>query len=123
MLIKLARSFPDGCFDIEHLWCYDHSSMNARKQFIQKIVVDILWGREDIQHYPPRQLDQLEAGVYEVIQAKDTHMEGDKLLVHEVFWDLIYQRVLTLGIDLANREFPFFRLHSDFEDNIAKISP
>jgi hypothetical protein len=50
-------------------------------------------------------------------------MEGDKLLVQEVFWDLIYQRVLTLGIDLANREFPFFRPHSDFEDNIAKISP
>ena len=58
-----------------------------------------------------------------MIQAKDTHMEGDKLLVQEVFWDLIYQRVLTLGIDLANREFPFFRPHSDFEDNIAKISP
>ena len=48
-------------------------------------------------------------------------MEGDKMLVQEVFWDLIYQRVLAVGIDLANREFPFFRLHSDFEDNITKI--
>ena len=63
----------------------------------------------------------MEAGVYEVIALEDVHMEGDKLLVQEIFWDLIYQRVLTLGIDLANREFPFFRLHSNFEENVEKI--
>jgi hypothetical protein len=95
--------------------------MNERKQFIQKIVIDILWGRKDIRNYPPRQLGQLEAGVYEVVGDEDAHVEGDKLLVQEVFWDLVYQRVLTLGTDLLNREYPFFRLHSDFEENVAPI--
>ncbi len=52
---------------------------------------------------------------------EDVHMTGDKLLAQEIFWDLIYQRVLTLGIDVANREFPFFRLHSNFEENVEKI--
>jgi hypothetical protein len=97
--------------------------MNERKQLIQKIVLDILWGRKDIVQNTPRQLDQLEAGVYEVIGLEDVHQDGDKLLVQEVFWDLIYQRVLTLGLDLANREFPFFRLHSDFEENAEQLNP
>ena len=96
--------------------------MNKRKQFIQQIVLDILWGRKEITHHSPRQLDHLEAGVYEVIDAEDQHVEGDKLLVQEIFWDLIYQRVLTLGTDLANREFPFFRLHTDFEENVNQLA-
>lgn len=32
----------------------------------------------------------------------------DKNMIREVFWDLFRQGIVTLGVDDANREFPFF---------------
>jgi hypothetical protein len=46
--------------------------------------------------------------------------DSDAVLVQEIFWDLIVERVLTIGADAANSQLPWFRLHSDAKDNLRR---
>jgi hypothetical protein len=38
--------------------------------------------------------------------------DEDQLMLLEVFWDLFLERVITLGADPVNYQFPYFRPHS-----------
>lgn len=87
---------------------------------IRSVVLDILAEREKTR-YSPDQYNSLLTGVAEVLDrregtgAQDHHREPvlsgtDRELCREVFWDLFRQGVITLGLDDANREFPFFRV-------------
>ena len=95
--------------------------MDHSYEEIRSVVLDILAGRETQLHYPPEQFGNLLVGVAEVferrdgIASRDRHQEphlspNDRELCREVFWDLFRQGVITLGVNDANREFPFFRV-------------
>ena len=44
---------------------------------------------------------------------------GDTPLINEVIWDLIVERVLTVGSDSSNQELPFLRL-TEFGSEVVK---
>jgi len=103
--------------------------MNERKKLIRGIVLDILFGKENVQ-YPPTQFLSLCAGVAAVMARRNVPAspgrlpinfsglsEEDSLFIHEIFWDLIVERVITIGSDSANLEYPWFRLHSEAKAN------
>jgi hypothetical protein len=100
--------------------------MTKRKKEFRKIVLDIIAGRE-ASKYEVYQKDAFFGAVAEVLQRqtgktpddhdrypRDPRLEhDDKLLVQEIFWDLILERVITPGLDFPNSELPYFRLHSE----------
>ena len=100
--------------------------MNARKAELRKIVLDLVFGRKQVT-YAPNHYTHLSLGVAEVLYVQkavggwgsEQKLDGeDELLVLEIFWDLIVEKVLTVGIDSSNRDFPYFRLHSEAETNL-----
>lgn len=91
---------------------------------IRNAAIDILAEREKTQ-YGASQYANLEASVAEVLQKRDLQANpphsyhgqpdlshADALLFQEVFWDLFRQGITTLGLDRANKAFPFFRVSS-----------
>jgi hypothetical protein len=106
--------------------------MAKTKSEIREIVLDILFGRERTE-FGASQFGNLALGVAEVIARRDAITQNrmsdgrslelsnsDKMIMHEVFWDLFIDRVITIGLDCNNREFPWFRLHSEAEENVKK---
>ena len=47
----------------------------------------------------------------------------DKLTINEVVWDLILERVVTLGADAPDSSFPHFRLTKFGQDYISQSAP
>jgi hypothetical protein len=47
---------------------------------------------------------------------------ADESLVQEIFWDLVVEKVLTIGKNPANPNFPWFRLHSEASENIPEAA-
>ena len=108
--------------------------MNERKSELRSIVLDIVFKRAGVT-YAPSQFGHLTAGVAEVLSRNETQQpysasvfqpearlsEPDWLLVQEVFWDLVSERVLTPGMNSANSDFPWFRIHSQAESNLASV--
>jgi hypothetical protein len=47
----------------------------------------------------------------------------DKLTISEVIWDLIQERVVTPGENMADQDFPFFRLTKFGQDYISQSAP
>lgn len=109
--------------------------MNERKQLIRGIILDIFFRNEKVSH-SVTQYNNLINGVQEVMVRRkispsagyaplDIHgqlAEKDLMIIQEVFWDLVIDKVITLGSDHANPEFPFFRLHSEAENNLKLIN-
>lgn len=102
--------------------------MNARKAELRKIVLDLVFKRTQVT-YAPNQLVHLSLGVAEVLNrgmstggwGSEQKLNGeDELLVMEIFWDLVMDKVLTIGINSSNRELPHFRLHSEAEANLRR---
>ena len=101
------------------------------KQDLRTIVLDIIFGRRDVT-YQPSQFGHLTAGVAEILTPRQVSGsvfqpeakldEDDWLLVQEIFWDLVSARVITLGTDSSNKDFPWFRLHSEAESNLASAN-
>ena len=100
-------------------------SLNPRKAELRKIVLDIVTKREHV-HFDPFHFGHLTAGVAEILgrgnirtgfatpyQTEARLDEEDWISVQEIFWDLVYERVLTIGQDKPNPDFPWFRLHSE----------
>jgi hypothetical protein len=98
--------------------------MDYSYEEIRNIALDILAGREHAQ-YEPTQYAHLEADIGEVLRRRSGRTDAshsylgeqelsynDGLLFQEVFWDLFRQGVITLGMDRANQNFPFFRVSS-----------
>jgi hypothetical protein len=98
--------------------------MDHSYEEIRNIALDILAEREKTQ-YGAGQYANLEVSVAEVLQRRDGQTNpphsyhgqadlsyADALLFQEVFWDLFRQGITTLGLDRANKNFPFFRVSS-----------
>lgn len=98
--------------------------MDHSYEEIRNAALDILAGREKAQ-YEPSQFEHLHVNVAEVLRKRDGRSDdshsyqgeaqlshGDALLFQEVFWDLFRQGIITLGMDRANKEFPWFRVSS-----------
>jgi len=95
--------------------------MSHSHEEIRAVALDILAGRETCS-YPPNQYEHLRIGIAEVfsrrenpIQQRQERMprrldDQDSEIFLEVFWDLFRQGIITLGMNDANREFPFFRI-------------
>jgi hypothetical protein len=101
--------------------------MITRKAELREIVLNIIFQR--VQVFDPFQFGNLTAGVAEVLSQRSGNLPNpsnypserrlkdcDEVIVREIFWDLFIQRVITLGADAANADFPHFRLHSEAAD-------
>jgi len=92
---------------------------------IRSATLDVLSGHE-VTQYGADQYDHLKIGVGEVLRTRDGTAKPppgsfpadtalapeDADLFLEVFWDLFRDGVITLGLNDANKEFPFFRVTS-----------
>lgn len=88
---------------------------------LRSVALDVISGREKVA-YETSQYEQLSLGVGQVFAQREGRVQhghsgatypldaADKDLMLEIFWDLFRQGITTLGINDANREFPFFRL-------------
>ena len=88
---------------------------------LRSVALDILAGREKAP-YEPTQYEHLSLGIGQVFAQREGRIQPghfgatypldrqDKETLLELFWDLFRQGVITLGLNDANREFPFFRL-------------
>jgi hypothetical protein len=81
---------------------------------------------------PPSQLVNLELAVANEFRRRrglspqpEEIAEGfrgaDWLVFQEVFWDLIFERVITPGTDSSNAELPRFRIHSEARENLKRL--
>ena len=102
--------------------------MNPRKAELRAIVLDVVFRRRQVT-YSPTQYGHLSLGVAEVAYQKKAIGgwgseqrldEDDEMLVQEIFWDLVVEKVLTIGLDSANSKYPFFRLHSEAKANLKE---
>jgi len=100
--------------------------MDHQKSELRAIILEILAGREktDLEPYC---LQNLFAGIAEVLERREPHLpdprsielprvslsDADTLLAQEIFWDLLIERIITPGYNLANQSLPYFRLHSE----------
>lgn len=87
---------------------------------LRNVALDVISGREKVAS-EPIQYENLSLGVGQVFAQREGriqpghygatyHLEtADTDLLLEIFWDLFRQGIITLGINDANREFPFFR--------------
>src|SRR3990170_3101306 len=88
---------------------------------IRAVALDILAGRERVAH-EPTQYEVLKLGVGEAFARREGRVQPghfganypldrqDDDFFLEVFWDLFRQGIISLGLNDANREFPFFRV-------------
>ena len=102
---------------------------------IRDVVMDILLKRVAVT-YEPSQWVHLKTGVAEVFASREskpgqqrptypaTGLRGqDAELVRDVFWDLFRQGFITLGMNDANEQWPWFRLSHFGEKALATQSP
>lgn len=88
---------------------------------LRAAALDVLTGREKVP-YEPSQYEELSIGIGQVFAQRENRIQpghhgatypldrADKETLLELFWDLFRQGIITLGLNDANREFPFFRL-------------
>ena len=88
---------------------------------LRSAALDILSGREGVA-YDPSQYEHLKLGIGEVFARREGRIQpghrgaqypldrADQDIFLELFWDLFRQGIITLGLNDANREFPFFRV-------------
>ena len=88
---------------------------------LRAAALDILARREQVP-YEPSQYEHLSLGLGQVLARREGRMQPghhgatypldaqDKELLLELFWDLFRQGIISLGMNDANREFPFFHL-------------
>jgi|ERR1051325_1316332 hypothetical protein len=103
---------------------------------IRDVVIAVLAGHEKSSSgFSPNQFEGLKLTVSEVFERREgrtPHQRGfgsasglsvsDAEVLREVFWDLFRQGIITLGMNDANREFPWFRVSSQGE-RILKQQP
>lgn len=88
---------------------------------LRSAALDILAQREQVP-YEPSQYEHLSLGLGHVFARREGMIQPgrhggnypldaqDKELLLELFWDLFRQGIISLGMNDANREFPFFHL-------------
>lgn len=99
--------------------------MNHSFEEIRAVAIDLLAGREQASH-ALNQYENLLIGVAQVLERRERRPQGpahfsglgttsnlsnhDREIFLEVFWTLFREGIITLGMNDANREFPFFRV-------------
>lgn len=106
--------------------------MDHSYEELRTIVLEIIAGSEKVS-YTPDQFQHLVLGVAEVLERRegkgqsDWHQSRlsptDSDLVREIFWDLFLQRIITLGKDDSNRDFPFFGVSSQGKRILSNQNP
>jgi hypothetical protein len=100
--------------------------MRASKEQLREIVLEIIFhsGKTSRDAW---QLSRLMLEVAEGLnhrtgasQREPTLDADEKLIVQEIFWDLITIRVITVGMNGTNNDLVFFRLHSEAKTNLKK---
>jgi hypothetical protein len=88
---------------------------------LRAAALDILARREQVP-YEPSQYEYLSLGLGQVFARREGRVQPghfgatypldaqDRELLLELFWDLFRQGIISLGMNDANREFPFFHL-------------
>ena len=101
---------------------------------LRSVVLDILSKRENVS-YDPSQFQHLIIGVAQVLERREGPGQrgllssdpqlshNDRELVREIFWDLFLQRIITLGLNDSNREFPFFKVSSQGQRILNNQNP
>jgi hypothetical protein len=108
---------------------------NHSYEQIREVVVDVLLGKEQTA-FEPHQYVNLVSGTAQVLGRRvGAREEGnapgyehrlstsDEELVRDVFWDLFRQGMITLGMNNANPNWPFFRLSHLGKRILASQSP
>lgn len=106
--------------------------MSDRKAELRDVILDIVLGKEKVA-YEASQFDHLKLGVAQVLGKRAGQAglgskfspelrlnDSDTMLVAEIFWDLIVEKILTIGLDPENPQYPWFRLHSEAEINLQR---
>ncbi|HKV94962.1 MAG TPA: hypothetical protein VJW20_20620 [Candidatus Angelobacter sp.] len=97
--------------------------MNHSFEEIRSVALDLLAGRESASH-PLDQYERLLLAVSDVFQRREGRparfqhfstaqaalSNQDREIFLEVFWTLFREGIITLGLDDANRAFPWFRI-------------
>lgn len=107
--------------------------MNHSYEEVRAVVLDIIAGREKVE-YSANQFQHLILGVAEVFARRDgkptqgrpTQHDvsfADRELIGEIFWDLFLQRIITLGSETSNPEYPWFRVSSQGKRILANQNP
>src|SRR5688572_19902591 len=91
---------------------------NHTYEEIRDVVIELLGGRERSQ-YNLEQFRGLQTAVGDVFERRRSGQSGrasisaaDSDVFREVFWDLFRQGIITLGVDDANPQYPWFRVSS-----------
>jgi hypothetical protein len=97
--------------------------MTTTKSDIRAIALDILLDTTN----PPKQKVNLDLAIASELARKagrpkqgDALSGNEWLMFDEVFWDLIMDRIITPGMDMANSGLPWFRLHSEARQNAKR---
>ena len=102
---------------------------NHSYEEIRQVVIDILSQREKGAHIGDvNQFVGLQNAVAKVFVVRETGARANDIEVHhaklsyqdaeyfrEVFWDLFLQRIIVLGMNDANPEYPWFKVSSHGE--------
>jgi hypothetical protein len=98
--------------------------MNTTKSEIRAIALEILFSPN-----PPHQMSNLERAIVDALVTKGGYRQqmdefsGENWLIFsEVFWDLITDKIITPGWDISNAELPWFRLHSQANENVKRAA-
>ena len=102
---------------------------------IRSVAIEILSDKVKTQ-YGANNFDNFKLSISEIFQKRSPlknsmKIEGrisplsnnDELLFQEVFWDLFRQGIITLGMDRANSNFPWFRVSSFGERVLENQNP
>lgn len=93
--------------------------MSHSYEEIRSVALAILWNKEIVPHYPNQYLSLYSSVSYAFAKRENklhSSLNGyqldyeDKGIMHELFWDLFRQGIITLGLNEANPNFPFFRI-------------
>jgi hypothetical protein len=93
--------------------------MDHSYEELRAAVLDLLAGREEAS-YGLSQFINLKISLADVLEARSTGIKSvnaqlsysDSELFLELFWDLFRQGIITIGLNDANPDFPFFRVTS-----------
>src|SRR5215510_13299580 len=93
--------------------------MDHSYEELRAAVLDLLAGREQAS-YGLSQFANLKISLADVLRARSTGIKSvnaqlsynDGELFLELFWDLFRQGIITIGLNDANPDFPFFRVTS-----------
>jgi hypothetical protein len=93
-------------------------SIGLEKARIRESVLSVLRG-ETQAPYGLNQISHLEVAVAAFLydnpeSGRESRLqEPEATLFLEVYWDLVIEKKLTIGLNHANPNYPFFRIHSE----------